>query len=283
MSYREANAFIRTTGLSKPSQYALFFAGPFDILPVQASRRLTINCEECFFPSKNIFTADVRHYGNTYKYPYSQEYTNEVTMIFRIGADMYEKRVFEEWMDKVVDRDSMNHEYYDNYASQINIAQIDDQRPTKDGESEGNILTDVFENLRDRVLEGIDQQIPEIDIFKNKKDNYQAPKIGSENIVYQCVLEKAFPIGIMELPLGHGSTDTYNRIGVTFTFKKWKSLPELVSGDIKSQALRNSADIDNGLETNQKQGINGQLINVLSRGVEQYGPAFNKFRGNISF
>jgi hypothetical protein len=281
MSYREASAFIRTTGMAKPSQYALFFAGPFDIIPPQASKRLTINCEECFFPSKSIFTADVRHYGNGYKYPYSQEYSNEITMIFRVGADMYEKRVFEEWMDKIIDRKTMNHEYYDNYTTQIGIAQIQDQAPTKDGESDS--VFGVFENLKDRILEGIDRQIPEVDIFKNKKDNYQAPRIGSENIVYQCILEKAFPIGIMELPLGHGSTDTYHRMGVTFSFKKWTSIPELGNGDIKSQSIRNSELIDGGLETTQKQGINGQIINVISRGVEQYGPAFRKFRGNISF
>lgn len=276
MSYREAKAIIDSSGIAKPSQYALFFSGPFDIIPVEASRRLTVNCEECFFPSKNIFTADVRHYGNGYKYPYSHEFTNEVTMIFRIGKDMYEKRVFEEWMNLIIGNKQFDHEYYDNYTTRISIAQIDNSAIPR--EQNNSILG----NLVDRFKEGIDNQIPEIDLFKSRKEN-SAPAFGSENIVYQCVLENAYPIGIMELPLGHGSTDTYHRIGITFTFKKWYSLPELVDGDIKSQAIRNNSETNQNIEKTQKQGVNGNIVKVISRGVEQYGPAFRASRGRISF
>jgi len=277
MSYREANGLIRTTGMAKPSQYAVYFAGPFDIIPVEGSRRLSINCEEAFFPSKNIFTADVRHYGNGYKFPYSHEFTNEITMIFRVGADFYEKRVFEEWMNKIINVDSFDHEYYDNYASQIAIAQINNNNITRKDDNDS-----ILGNLVDRFKEGIDNQLPEVDIF-GRKDDFEAPRIGAEDITYQAVLQKAYPIGIMELPLGYGSTNTYHRIGITFTFKKWSALPQLVSGDIKSQAIRNSNELDSELEQTQKQAVNGGIINTISRGVEQYGPAFRSGRGNISF
>lgn len=277
MSYKEASAFVQRTGYAKPSQYALFFTGPFDIIPPQASRRLTINCEECFFPSKNIFTADVRHYGNSYKFPYSHEFTNEVTMIFRIGSDFYEKRVFEEWMNLIINNNTFNHEYYDNYTTNIAITQIDNSNITSKEENDS-----ILGGLIDRFKEGIDNQIPDIDIFK-KDDGRDAPPIGSEQIVYQCMLEQAYPIGIMELPLGHGSTDTYHRIGVTFTYRKWTSLPEYNTGDIRDFAVRDSQELDASREKTQKQGIGGKIVKVISRGVEQYGPAFRSGSGRLPF
>lgn len=278
MSYKEARAFMDVTGLAKPHQYSLFFAGPFDLIPTDASKRLTINCEECFFPSKNIFTSDVRHYGHMYKYPYSQEYTNEVTMIFRVGSDMYEKRVFEEWMNMIIDKTTKNHEYYDNYTTRIGIAQIDNSQilPEQD---EGGIL----ENVVDRFRDALNDQLPGNPFGRNEGDGRTAPKFGYEQIMYECVLEKAFPIGVMELPLGHGSTDTYHRIGVTFTFKKWHTLPEILGPDLRTFSERNSRDIDDAFYTAQKQGSDGGIINVLSRGVEQYGPAFRSSRGLLSF
>jgi len=266
MSLPEAQAQLNAVGVAKSSQYALLFGGVQDILPPRASKRLSISCEECFFPGKNVFTADVRHYGNSMKFPYGREYMNEITMIFRIGGDFFEKRVFEEWIRYIVNDRTNDHQYYDNYTTNIQILQVSDKIEKKKDSDQG-----VIDGIIDRFKESID-----INLGGGNDAAKTFIPIGSEEVKYQCILEKAFPIGIMELPLGHANKDTYERIGVTFTFKKWYSVPvgyQLEQFDAAEQRANEA------LNTTQKQAVGGKVIDVVTRGSQVYGKVFGRGSG----
>jgi len=276
MSFIEAKSQVYTTGIAKSNQYGLFFSEPTGIIsPIETSRRLSISCEECFFPGMNIFTADVRHYGNAFKFPYSREYMNEMTMIFRVGSDMYEKRIFEEWMDLMVSYDNHNHEYYDNYARDIYIAQFADYTEQKEGS--GSILGDMFDRFKESIknnigLGGNPNPMPNI-------------MIGEETIVYQCMLKRAYPIGMMELPLAHSNRDTYHRIGITFTFRDWQPLPLIKDSDLELAIGNSDTAINDAISASEKRASGGKVVDVATRGGQIYGKIFGRGSGGniISF
>lgn len=276
MSMKEAQAHIAREGIAKSSQYSVFFSGPNDLIPARANTRLTVACEECIFPGKAIYTADLRHYGEMRKYPYAREYANEVTMVFRVGSDFYEKRVFEEWQNMIVNNTTNDHGFYDDYTVMIAINQIRDVGKRSNEERDG-IIDRFFDKAKEDIL--INYGV------KTQRSSVEEVRIGDEENVYTCILDKAYPTAIQELPLAHGNSNSYHRIAITFTYHKWRSLPQVSSADLKSDALTDSFEFDDAFGDTQQQANNGLLSNIVRQSGIAYGKIFNRGNGgnNLSF
>lgn len=272
MSIPEAIAQIHALGIAKSSQYALLIGGVENIIPTRASKRLSISCEECFFPGMNVYTADVRHYGQSMKFPYAREYNNEMTMIFRVAPDFFEKKIFDAWIHTIVDPKSNDHEYYQNYTADIQILQISDRIEKKQGEDPG-----LIEGIIDRFKEAIDINFGG---NSNKAAKTFTP-IFNEKVDYRCVLENAFPIAVTEMPLGHANQNTYHRIAVTFTYKRWYTLPEVF--DNAQQYDASESKIQESLNTTEKRAVGGRVADVITRGGQIYGKVFGRGNGSSLF
>jgi hypothetical protein len=246
MSYRQASAIISTTGIARPTRYLVSFSGPGELIPPSATARLTVACENVSFPGRTFQTNESRIYGPAYRTPYVPTYPLEITMTFRVGADFYEKRVFEQWMDKINNPDTFDMAYPDEYQFNVFVAAIQDHPGAL-----GRIAQDIATNF------GFGGRSPETPITE----------IGNENIVYQAELFRCFPTAINDIELSHGAVDQYMQVQVTFSYQKYRNLPVLQDSDISATALNTASGSSDALNAPpQTRGVFGQVVDIAQRG-----------------
>lgn len=89
---------------------------------------VNLYCEQTNFPMMNINTKSFKIFGPAYQRPMSSEYGGEgLSMTFHVDRDMKVKKFFEEWMHRIVDKDTFAVSYQENYATTITIKQLDEQ------------------------------------------------------------------------------------------------------------------------------------------------------------
>jgi len=87
--------------------------------------RLTAFCDKSELPGYQFQTDTQRIYGPAFKFPHMPEWT-DVTMSFLCGSDMEEKYFFDAWQYMVMDPESNNFNYRDEYAVDINVVEYDE-------------------------------------------------------------------------------------------------------------------------------------------------------------
>jgi hypothetical protein len=104
---------------------------------VEVNNRFSCRCESTELPGRTIATADdTASYGPSMKFAYDHTYADHTFTIIA-SDDMYERKIFEAWMDNVVNGPDLYGSassksgllrYYDDYASgQVRIYQMDEQ------------------------------------------------------------------------------------------------------------------------------------------------------------
>tara|TARA_Y100000310_G_scaffold306327_1_gene347374 strand:- start:582 stop:1190 length:609 start_codon:yes stop_codon:yes gene_type:complete len=69
-------------------------------------------------PGRSVATTpDKNSSGPMREIPYEPLYTSELTLTFYLGKDMWERRIFETWMDGIVDPVTGRFGYYRDYTS----------------------------------------------------------------------------------------------------------------------------------------------------------------------
>lgn len=121
---------VNQYGTLRPNKYKVEFVGP---AIEEASRgfyvtykrpdgsegyenRISLSCKSFSMPGRGISTQDYKTRGLLRKMPYGRIYTNEVSCTLLLGAEMWERKVFEKWMDSIVDPNSGRFHYYDSYV-----------------------------------------------------------------------------------------------------------------------------------------------------------------------
>lgn len=92
---------------------------------------LTFQCESAELPGRNMSTSDILIAGPSIKLPYTSNY-NDINFTFYCTNDMYEKRIFDDWMNVICSRDQNTLSYREDYSTTIGIFQYDeggDKRP----------------------------------------------------------------------------------------------------------------------------------------------------------
>lgn len=82
--------------------------------------QLMMYCEHTELPSYQFQMESNRHYGPSFKIPHKPEY-QDITMTFMCGSEMLERYIFETWMYLVMDPETNNFNYIDEYALDIDI------------------------------------------------------------------------------------------------------------------------------------------------------------------
>lgn len=92
------------------------------------SRLVSLYAEQANIPLLNIFTKPLKIFGPAHQRPITSEYGGEgLAMTFHVDRDMKVRRFFEDWMHKIVDPDTFTVGYQSEYATTINIRQLDDR------------------------------------------------------------------------------------------------------------------------------------------------------------
>lgn len=87
-------------------------------------RDITILCETCALPGRQIVTLDYQTFRQPEKLPYG--YINEdVTFSFLLTNDYYAKKLFDAWQNLVISSDTYHIRYQEEFVSDVVIQQLD--------------------------------------------------------------------------------------------------------------------------------------------------------------
>ena len=90
-------------------------------------QRISILCEQSAFPLFNINVKPYRIYGTPYQRPVTSDYGGDgLPMTFHVDRAMSVKRFFEDWGRFIINRDSFNVAFQDQYAVDIEVYQLDE-------------------------------------------------------------------------------------------------------------------------------------------------------------
>lgn len=88
-------------------------------------RDLTMLCESCSLPGRQIQTLDYASYRNTYKVP-TGYFNEDVTFSFHVTNDYYIKKLFDKWMESVISHKDYHLGWDSRFSCDVIIHQLDD-------------------------------------------------------------------------------------------------------------------------------------------------------------
>ena len=120
------STITRRGGLAKPNRFNVIFDPPALVGAISSGREMTILCESCTLPGRQIMTTEYASVKKSEKIPYN--YLNEdVNMSFHLTNDYYIKRIFDSWMELIVNFERFRTYYYSDFVSTIRIQPLDSQ------------------------------------------------------------------------------------------------------------------------------------------------------------
>lgn len=175
---------IKSRGLARTNSFEVTMSMPGS--SSSGDRLISLFCDATNLPGLNIATTPSRSYGEERQLPYEPTY-DPVTLSFYVDADMEVKMAFERWMGSIVNPNTREIMYYNDFVREVKIKMIN-----RDYES---ILQS--EQLSDRVFE----------------------EVASP---YEVTLYEAYPKSIGSIQLDSNSRDVM-KINVTMQYKYWRS------------------------------------------------------------
>lgn len=122
-SVKSQHEFVRSLmgGYARPTRYYIEFAG----VRKEHNERLARNCISVNMPGKALATQPLKIYGPPREYPYDMNFTNELSMSFRIGADFFERDFFESWLNQAISNKYHDVKYSNQYVTNLKIYALD--------------------------------------------------------------------------------------------------------------------------------------------------------------
>lgn len=108
-------------GYSRPTRFHI----EIEQIDSATNERLARNCMSTTLPGRGLQSQPLRIYGPPDEFVYETNYQNEIQITFRVGADMFERVFFEDWIKAAYSNQSADVQYYDVYRRGINIFQLD--------------------------------------------------------------------------------------------------------------------------------------------------------------
>ena len=107
-------------GLATTEKFEVVFSDMPAGMDASVTRSLQFLCENVALPTKSISATEKFIHGVSYQMPYRQAF-QELSMTFLLTDDMAQKRFFDEWQTKVVDPNTGNMGFHEDYACNILI------------------------------------------------------------------------------------------------------------------------------------------------------------------
>lgn len=125
------NSLITTTNQSKTTSQTL----TNDVLSLISSfvggsandvtRGLNTMIGTAELPGRSLITSDMRYNGDFYRQAYDSVYA-EMPMTFNVSRDMYERNIIDQWINLIVDPNTHNVGYFDDYIVDITVNQLNE-------------------------------------------------------------------------------------------------------------------------------------------------------------
>ena len=127
-SLENFKASVLGEGLAKTNRFEVRIIPPsgFDDAYTY-SKKVSLYCETASFPLLNINTKPHRIYGPVFQRPVTSEYGGEgIPLTFHLDQKMDVKVYFENWIQNIVNRNTYNVAYQDDYTGEIELYQLND-------------------------------------------------------------------------------------------------------------------------------------------------------------
>jgi hypothetical protein len=174
-------------GIARPNMFRV----ELPTLPGATSSTLNLLCKDVVLPGRQILSRE-RQIGvpiEKIAYGYGVE---DVSMTFHVLNDYGVKQYFEYWQNLAVNQNTYELGYKDDYAKQVKIQQL----------------------RKGLAFPGFNKKIG---IFEIDVDF-----ISSADVVYECVLEDAYPTTMNNIVLNN-EMDGVVELNVQLSYKNWRS------------------------------------------------------------
>ena len=197
-------AINRRKGFAHPNRFSLTFPILRQVVDSEQARDIEFFCESTSIPGRQILTNDYGPTRQTEKRP--NGYSNEdVNFVFNLTNDYFIRDVFNRWTNAIVNRDTYEVGYKNDYAFDIFVHQLD--------EEDTKIYT---VSLRD----AFPVTVQNIDLNNTTTDSVQKLNV---TMAYRDFEElKGEPIGIVPAPIADPTPAGITRNG---NFKRNLSRP----------------------------------------------------------
>lgn len=195
-------------GIARPN----IFRVELPTLPGMTSSNLNLLCKDVLLPGRQILSRE-RQIGipiEKIAYGYVVE---DVPMTFHVLNDYGVKQYFEYWQNLAVNQNTYEIGYKDDYAKQVKIQQL----------RKGLGLPIFSRSLGLPQLPTIIQnRLPTIGPFNLARNEINIDFVSSEDVIYECVLEDAYPTTMNAIQLNN-ELDGVIELNVQLSYRNWKS------------------------------------------------------------
>lgn len=197
----------RKGGIANPTVYRVQLPSIGNI----TSQEVNLLCTRVNMPGKQIATYDREIGGKTEKVAYRNIY-GDVTMTFLLLNDYGIRDYFEQWSRLIVNPDTYEPSYKNEYSFQIKIEQL------KKGIGLPVYSTPIGLPL---LPTEIQNRLPSILGFDLARGQFDLNFITGDQVVYEVILENAFPTTFSDIELNNTSVDQILEFTVSFSYTKY--------------------------------------------------------------
>ena len=111
-------------GLSLSLSNTTEAGGLNDLESGELKRNVGMMCNKVTMPNRDINTADHRMYGPARQMPYAYSFSGQIETTFYGDKFLRQRQFFENWQKKIMDINTHNMKYYDDYVGTMDIFQL---------------------------------------------------------------------------------------------------------------------------------------------------------------
>jgi len=124
------------------------FGGPppqNDLESITTLENIDMMCNKVTIPNRDINTVDHRMYGPGRKMPYAYSFSGSIECTFYGDKFLRQRMFFENWQKKIMDIETHNMRYYDDYVGSMDIMQLGQFDSKQDDDARVTYAVRLFE------------------------------------------------------------------------------------------------------------------------------------------
>lgn len=199
----------RKYGIARGNVYRVFFPA----IAGATSEEVNLLCSSVNIPGRQIMTQEKKIGLINQKVAYDQAY-DDVSLTFLLLNDYGIRTYFERWQNLCINQSSLEVGYLKDYAFDIRIQQL----------TKGFDLP-IYQTPIDIpfIPSLIAKRLPSLGPINLAQGSLDVSFLGSNQIVYECVLRNAFPTTMNAIELGNARGDDVIELTVQLSYRNWES------------------------------------------------------------
>lgn len=178
---------------------------------------INLLCKATALPGRQIMTLD-RTVGMVNTKVAHGFVVENVALTFQCTNSYLIRRYFQDWQHLAISNlaGAQYHSgYYDSYTQDVKIAQI--RKPESFAIKNFDLGFDLG---LDPVVRDALPTIGGVDLGDLSEGRFDIAIVGDENVVYECLLQKAFPVSLTEISMTN-EADQISEFTVSLAYKNW--------------------------------------------------------------